>query len=76
MKINDSTAGFVCYRDKVLETINLDKIRFKGYAFQIEMKFNAWKHGFNSRKSPSFLRTGKKENPKCQAKSYMKQSGE
>jgi dolichol-phosphate mannosyltransferase len=46
MKIRDSTAGFICYRDKVLRTINLDKIRFKGYAFQIEMKFNAWKHGF------------------------------
>jgi dolichol-phosphate mannosyltransferase len=46
MKIKDSTAGFICYRDKVLRTINLDKIRFKGYAFQIEMKFNAWKHGF------------------------------
>ncbi len=47
MKVKDSTAGFVCYRKKVLETINLDRIRFKGYAFQIEMKFNAWKHGFN-----------------------------
>ena len=47
MNIKDSTAGFVCYRSKVLETISLDKIRFKGYAFQIEMKFNAWKHGFN-----------------------------
>jgi dolichol-phosphate mannosyltransferase len=46
MKIKDSTAGFVCYRKKVLETIDLDRIRFKGYAFQIEMKFNAWKHGF------------------------------
>ena len=47
MKVKDSTAGFVCYRKKVLETIHLDRIRFKGYAFQIEMKFNAWKHGFN-----------------------------
>lgn len=46
MKIHDSTAGFKCYRRKVLETIDLDKIRFKGYAFQIEMKFKAWKHGF------------------------------
>lgn len=46
MKIKDSTAGFICYRERVLRTINLDKIRFKGYAFQIEMKFNAWKHGF------------------------------
>jgi len=47
MPINDSTAGFKCYRRKVLETINLDKIQFVGYAFQIEMKFKAWKYGFN-----------------------------
>jgi dolichol-phosphate mannosyltransferase len=46
MKIRDTTAGFVCYTDKVLETIELDKVRFHGYAFQIEMKFTAWKHGF------------------------------
>jgi len=45
--IHDTTAGFVCYKRKVLETINLDKIKFVGYAFQIEMKFKAWKHGFN-----------------------------
>ena len=43
----DTTAGFVCWKRKVLETINLDRIRFVGYAFQIEMKFKAWKHGFN-----------------------------
>ncbi len=47
MKIHDSTAGFKCYSREVLETIELDKIRFKGYAFQIEMKFTAWKYGFN-----------------------------
>jgi len=46
MHIKDSTAGFVCYRRKVLETINLDKVKFIGYAFQIEMKFTAWKFGF------------------------------
>jgi dolichol-phosphate mannosyltransferase len=46
MPVNDSTAGFVCYRRAVLETINLDAIRFVGYAFQIEMKFAAWKLGF------------------------------
>jgi len=45
-KTNDTTAGFVCYRRKVLETIELDKIRFKGYAFQIEMKYTAHKIGF------------------------------
>lgn len=47
MPIHDSTAGFKCYKRKVLETIKLDKIQFVGYAFQIEMKFNAWKYGFN-----------------------------
>ncbi|MGQ1911773.1 polyprenol monophosphomannose synthase [Marinifilum sp. RC60d5] len=47
MKIHDATAGFKCYTRKVLETIDLDKIRFKGYAFQIEMKFTSWKFGFN-----------------------------
>lgn len=47
MKIKDTTAGFKCYTRKVLETINLDKIKLKGYAFQIEMKFTAWKFGFN-----------------------------
>lgn len=46
MPVHDTTAGFVCYKKKVLETINLDKIRFVGYAFQIEMKFKAWKHRF------------------------------
>lgn len=44
--IFDTTAGFVCWKRNVLETINLDKIKFVGYAFQIEMKFKAWKHQF------------------------------
>ena len=52
MNISDTTAGFVCYHRKVLETINLDKIRFIGYAFQIEMKFLAWKHGFRIKEVP------------------------
>lgn len=47
MPIHDSTAGFKCYKRQVLETINFDKIQFVGYAFQIEMKFKAWKYGFN-----------------------------
>ena len=46
MKVRDATAGFKCYNRKVLETIPFEKIRFKGYAFQIEMKFTAWKFGF------------------------------
>ena len=45
--VHDTTAGFVCYKRRVLETINLNNIRFIGYAFQIEMKFKAWKHNFN-----------------------------
>ncbi|HRI79417.1 MAG TPA: polyprenol monophosphomannose synthase [Cyclobacteriaceae bacterium] len=46
MPIHDTTAGFCCYRRIVLETIPLDKIKFVGYAFQIEMKFTSWKFGF------------------------------
>ena len=46
MPVKDPTAGFVCYKREVLETINLDGISFVGYAFQIEMKFAAWKLGF------------------------------
>ena len=47
IEIQDATAGFKCYRRKVLETIDLDRIKFIGYAFQIEMKFTAIKYGFN-----------------------------
>lgn len=50
--IADTTAGFKCYRRQVLETIELNKIRFKGYAFQIEMKFTAFKCGFNIKEVP------------------------
>jgi len=46
MKVMDTTAGFKCFRRIVLETINLDKVRMKGYGFQIEMKFKTWKYGF------------------------------
>lgn len=52
MPIHDTTAGFVCYRRAVLETIPLDRIKFVGYAFQIEMKFLAWKFGFVLREVP------------------------
>ena len=47
MPVKDPTAGFICYRREVLQTINFDAIRFVGYAFQIEMKFAAWKLGFH-----------------------------
>jgi dolichol-phosphate mannosyltransferase len=50
--VKDPTAGFVCYKKQVLETINLDQITFVGYAFQIEMKFAAWKLGFKIKEVP------------------------
>jgi dolichol-phosphate mannosyltransferase len=52
MPIKDPTAGFMCYKREVLETINLDEIAFVGYAFQIEMKFAAWKLGFKLKEVP------------------------
>ena len=52
MPVMDPTAGFVCYRQEVLETINLSGIHFVGYAFQIEMKFAAWKLGFKIEEVP------------------------
>lgn len=51
-KVHDTTAGFVCYRRRVLETIPLDEVRFKGYGFQIEMKFSAYKIGFKIKEVP------------------------
>jgi dolichol-phosphate mannosyltransferase len=50
--VYDTTSGFVCYKRKVLETIDLDNIKFIGYAFQIEMKFKAWKYGFKIKEIP------------------------
>ena len=52
MKVRDTTAGFACYTRKLLEAINLDRIRFIGYAFQIEMKYTAWKLGFRIYEEP------------------------
>ena len=60
MKVYDSTAGFVCYSRKVLENIDLDKIHMKGYGFQIEMKYNAWKLGFKIKEVPIIF-TDRKE---------------
>lgn len=60
MPIRDSTAGFKCYTRKVLETINLDRIKFVGYAFQIEMKFTAWKFGFDIKEVPIIFTDRKK----------------
>ena len=52
MPVRDTTAGFVCYRRRVLEHLELDKVRFKGYAFQIEMKFTAYMHKFKIKEVP------------------------
>lgn len=52
MKVRDTTAGFVCYSRKVLSSLNFDKIRFIGYAFQIEMKYTSWKLGFKVTEVP------------------------
>ena len=52
MPFRDSTAGFMCYHRRVLETIDMDHIKFKGYAFQIEMKFATWKYGFKITEVP------------------------
>ena len=59
MPVKDATAGFVCYRRAVLEAINLDAIQFVGYAFQIEMKFTAWKLGFRIKEVPITFRDRK-----------------
>lgn len=52
MHVYDTTAGFVCYRRKVLEAMNLDAVKMKGYGFQIEMKYTAWKLGFKLKEVP------------------------
>lgn len=52
MPVQDPTAGFICYRKKVLEHIPLDQVRFVGYAFQVEMKYRAWKAGFKIKEVP------------------------
>jgi dolichol-phosphate mannosyltransferase len=60
MSVRDTTSGFVCYKRAVLEKLNLDAIKFKGYAFQIEMKFKAWRIGFNI-KEVSIIFTDRQE---------------
>lgn len=70
MPIQDPTAGFICYRRRVLETINLDKIRFIGYAFQIEMKFTAWKFGFQIKELPIVFTDRKRGESKMSIKIF------
>ncbi|MEO7209413.1 MAG: polyprenol monophosphomannose synthase [Chitinophagaceae bacterium] len=72
MPIKDPTAGFICYSSKVLETINLNAIQFKGYAFQIEMKFAAWKLGFKIKEIPIVFRDRQKGNSKM-SKNILKE---
>ncbi len=60
MKVRDTTAGFKCYTSKVLQTIDFDKIKFKGYAFQIEMKFTTWKFGYKIKEVPIIFTERKK----------------
>lgn len=60
LPVNDSTAGFICYKRSVLETIDLDMIQFVGYAFQIEMKFKAWRSAFTIKEVPVIF-TDRKE---------------
>ena len=64
MKVRDTTAGFKCYKTEVLKSINLDAINFKGYAFQIEMKFAAWKLGYNIAEVPIIFTERKQGNSK------------
>jgi dolichol-phosphate mannosyltransferase len=64
MPVKDPTAGFMCYKREVLDTINLDEIVFVGYAFQIEMKFAAWKLGFKIKEVPIFFQDRVKGNSK------------
>lgn len=68
MKVRDATAGFVCYRKEVLQLIDLDQIKFKGYAFQIEMKFKAWKYGFNVLELPIIFTDRRKGTSKMSGK--------
>lgn len=68
LQIRDATAGFICYTRQVLETINLKQIKFKGYAFQIEMKFKTWKYGFNIVEVPIIFTERREGNSKMSHK--------
>ncbi len=70
MEIMDTTAGFKCYRRAVLANIELDKIKFVGYAFQIEMKFNAWKLGFKIKEIPIIFKDREKGVSKMSSKIF------
>jgi dolichol-phosphate mannosyltransferase len=71
--IRDNTAGFVCYRRNVLETINFDKIKHVGYGFQIEMKYVTWKLGFKLREVPIIF-TDRTEGTSKMSKGILKEA--
>lgn len=73
MPINDATAGFKCYRREVLQSINFNKIKFVGYAFQIEMKFVTWKKGFNIIEVPIIF-TDRSEGTSKMSKGIVKEA--
>lgn len=73
MSVRDATAGFVCYKRQVLETIDLTAIKFKGYAFQIEMKFKSWKHGFTIKEIPVIF-TDRQKGVSKMSKSIIKEA--
>ena len=73
MQVRDTTAGFVCYTRKVLETIDLDRIKFVGYAFQIEMKYTAWKLGFKIEEVPIIF-TDRREGQSKMSKGIFKEA--
>ncbi len=70
LPLNDATAGFVCYRKELLGSLNLDRIRFIGYAFQIEMKFKSWKKGFKIEEVPIIFTDRTKGESKMSAKIF------
>jgi dolichol-phosphate mannosyltransferase len=73
MPIRDPTAGFVCYHRRVLETLDLDRVRFIGYAFQIEMKFKSWLRGFRLREVP-ILFSDRREGVSKMSKAIVKEA--
>jgi len=73
MPINDATAGFKCYRREVLQSIDFNKIKFEGYAFQIEMKFVTWKKGFNIIEVPIIF-TDRSEGTSKMSKGIVKEA--
>ena len=73
INVRDTTAGFVCYTRKVLETIDFDRVKFIGYAFQIEMKYTAWKLGFNI-EEVSIIFTDRKEGTSKMSKGIFKEA--